>query len=148
MPGVVAQVEVDAPPAVVFPWIAEPTLLRRWVGGLEHLRADGVLRWELSFRHRGAIVAMRADVRALVVPERLEVTLWGPARLRIDLSATVEAAPGGRTLARLALAADRTGLAQRLAGGIVDRELRATAGTELERLRRAVADAAGPVAAA
>jgi len=93
VPAVVRSIEIQAPPSAVWPWLATPEALRRWLSpNLEiDLRVGGAYR----FRNPGEETWISGTVLDLV-PEGALVLSWleeggdwvHPARLLFTLAAT------------------------------------------------------------
>ncbi len=135
-------VEIARPPAAVFPYLTEPELLKRWVGGLTTFEAvDGesaavgaqsrqvmVIRgreWKLD----GELTALEPDrfVQARMDGKGLTVTTsyaLEPIETGTRLTATVES--------------DFSLLVARLFGGLVSRETQRKLRTDLARLQALV----------
>jgi uncharacterized protein YndB with AHSA1/START domain len=135
-------VEIARPPAAVFPYLTEPELLKRWVGGLATFEAvDGesasvgaqsrqvmVVRgreWKLD----GELTALEPDrfVQARMDGKGLTVTTsyaLEPIETGTRLTATVES--------------DVSLLVARLFGGLVSREAQRKLRTDLARLEALV----------
>ncbi len=96
------EVELDAPPAAVMPWLTEPARLRRWVGYLQAVDGDtsaaAVGRrqvWRMDDGQGGAVL-MHSRITAYAPPETLAQHVEVPGLVEGD-NTYVLTDQGGRT---------------------------------------------------
>ena len=139
-------VTLPRPAAVVFPWLVEPSLRKRWQGGLTEsvpLGGDGDDGGEgarVGARSREVVVLdgerfeMQATLTALEPPRRLGVHLESPL-FTDELEVTLEDAGEGASRLSYRSAARYRSLLVRLLSPLITQKAEAKLGADLERLR-------------
>ncbi|MFO0574697.1 MAG: SRPBCC family protein [Polyangia bacterium] len=136
-------VTLPRPAAVVFPWLVEPSLRKRWQGGLTESvplgggDGDGA---RVGARSREVVVIdgerceMQATLTALEPPRRLGVLLESP-QFTDELEATLEDAGEGASRLSYRSAARYRSLLVRLLSPLINQKAEAKLATDLDRLR-------------
>lgn len=139
-------VEIEAAAERVFPYLAEPELMREWIGGLVEFRPldDGPAlgsravqvvelagrRWELE-----------SEITRWRPPRELEARLVAPRTF--ESTATYRLAEsGGGTRVTTTMASEYHGRAGRFLGGILTRQAQRRLEADLHRLKQVVEAAA------
>jgi uncharacterized protein YndB with AHSA1/START domain len=135
-------VVVPRPPAEVFPYLVEPDLMQRWIGGLiEFTPVDEGPRVGARSRQRveqgGRTWDVESEIVELVPNRRLSARATSSA-FASTLSYALEPVPEGTRLHGTA-ETRLTGFAGRLLGGVANRAAERKLVADLERLRRLLA---------
>ncbi len=146
MPRIESRVEIDAPPATVFPWLVDPDRLSRWISGFVGSEPIGSGEVRVGSRSRDIIEAegrrieVETEIVELRLGERLAVRITSSSHDQDD-SYDLDARDGATELTYRSDMRLR-GLT-RLLSPLVASQLRARAEKDLATLKRAVeADAA------
>jgi uncharacterized protein YndB with AHSA1/START domain len=135
-------VEIARPPAVVFPYLTEPELLLRWVGGLQEFvpvngeKASVGSRSRQRMRIGGRDWAFEGEVLGLERDSSMVVCIRGGG-LAMTSTYLLEPNEGGTRLA-VAVQSDFTRLFARILGGYVQREGERKLQADLGRLAELV----------
>ena len=141
MPRIESRVEIDAPPATVFPWLVDPDRLSRWISGFVGSEPIGSGEVRVGSRSRDIIEAegRRIEVETEIVElrpgERLAVRITSSSHDQDD-SYDLDARDGATDLTYRSDMRLR-GLT-RLLSPLVASQLRARAEKDLATLKRAV----------
>jgi uncharacterized protein YndB with AHSA1/START domain len=137
-------VEIERPPAAVFPYLTEPERLLRWVGGLrEFVPVNGDVARTGSRSHQRLRIGARdwrfeGEVLELDLERRLVVCIRGRG---LEMTSTYELEPtdaGTRLVVRVQTQFTR--MFARLLGGIVELEGQRKLEADLGRLAELVED--------
>ena len=135
-------VEIDRPPAAIFPYLVGSDERLRWMGALAASEqvTDGEpghgTRFRDVFEERGQRIEIDAEIVEWNPPERLGLRLRGRAFEATGLQ-TLEALDGGTRLTTT-LETDYKSRVARLMAGMITRQAQARLETDLARLKELV----------
>jgi len=139
-------VEIAAPAARVFPYLSEPELMKRWIGGLREFRpldeGPAVGSRAVQVVHVGGREwEVESEITRYEPPRELEARLVAPNAFESTATYSLEA-NGERTRVTTVMQSDYKGRAGRFLGGVVTRQAQKKLVTDLERLKQVVEAAA------
>jgi uncharacterized protein YndB with AHSA1/START domain len=143
-----ASVEIAAPADVVFPWLARPALLMRWVGGMVECQPDTEEEVGVGSRlrqvvvDRGTRIELTGTTARYEPPRLLEVHLDSPGTFTAT-SVHRLLDRGGRTELRTSLETELGPKVGRLIAPIVMRVASSKLRSDLQRLKRMVESSGG-----
>lgn len=143
-----AEVRIGAAPETVFPWLTEPALLKRWIGGFVESIPQGDARLRVGARstelieENGRTTEMSSEILVLQHARKLEVALSSPQLSGIN-DLTLEPLGDAGTRVRQRLTVRYRGVT-RLFGPLLAHTVREKLRSDLERLRAGV-ESAGSV---
>jgi uncharacterized protein YndB with AHSA1/START domain len=133
-------VEIDRPPSDVFPYLVEPELMTRWIGGLVEFRPldEGAARVgarSLQKVHQaGRTWEVESEILELVRSERLAARAEASAFTTV-VAYELEPMNGGTRLTG-AVETELKGLGRRLLGGVAGRAAEHKLASDLGRLKQ------------
>jgi uncharacterized protein YndB with AHSA1/START domain len=137
-------VDIAAPPEVIFPWLARPALLMRWVGGMVECQAETEAEEGVGSRlrqvvvDRGTRIELTGETVRYEPNELLEVHLDSPGTFQAVSVHRLSPHGEGHTRLVTSLETELGPRIGRLIAPIVSRVASSKLRSDLDRLRRLV----------
>jgi carbon monoxide dehydrogenase subunit G len=128
-------IEIDRPPAVVFPWLVEPEKRLRWVVGLAASEPLDERRYRETMEAGGRRIEVTSTVVRLEEPTAVDVEMRGGGVSARGCTRLDEAGAGTRVTSSLEL---ELGGLLRFASGIAGRQAQQSLERSLRRLKELV----------
>jgi len=138
-------IEIDAAPEAIFPWLAEPGKRLEWINGLKEITPateDGVrvgARWIEIHDMNGRAYEFEFEVTELDAPRRLRCTALARPQFEIDLLYLVETGLSANSVT-IEQTTHIHGWFARLLGGMLAKGLAGKLARDLKVLKAAIED--------